>query len=224
MASSSQTAGSLQTASPRIRSSGDRTSASRWERDGKPGLRGAAGLTVIDGLPTIRTPTCSSTASASTAGADAEHAAAVRLAARRHRPARLRRRARLRPGGAGDGHGDGGRRHRRALPDHRASRSSPATTWTRGSRSAICRGVQQLDPRVLPATARISSSSVAMLPVHDVHLACRELVRCVPRAGRGRLVHPAEPGQRPLLALELLGSALQHARGARTSPGASTRA
>ena len=40
-------------------------------------------------------------------------------------------RARLRRRGAGDGHGDGGRRHRGALPDQRASPSSPATTWIR---------------------------------------------------------------------------------------------
>src|SRR5262249_32647320 len=33
------------------------------------------------------------------------------------------------------------------------------------------------------------------------------------RAGSRRLVHPAEPGERPLLALELLGPALHGARG-----------
>ena len=54
---------------------------------------------------------------------------------------------------------------------------------------------------------------VAMLPMHDVHLACRELRAVRARARRGGLVHPAEPGQRPLLALELLGSALHPARG-----------
>ena len=38
-------------------------------------------------------------------------------------------------------------------------------------------------------------------------------------AGRRRLLHPAEPDQRALLALELLGSALHRARGARRDVG-----
>ena len=52
----------------------------------------------------------------------------------------------------------------------------------------------------------------AMLPIHDVNLACQELPL---RQGirRGRRLRAAQLRQRPLLALELLGSALQHAAG-----------
>src|SRR5437016_2198598 len=53
------------------------------------------------------------------AGELADDAAAVGLAALRHGAARLRDRARLQPRGPGDGHGDGGCRHRRPLSHER---------------------------------------------------------------------------------------------------------
>ena len=66
--------------------------------------------------------------------ATAQHAAALGLAAAGDRPARLRHRAQLQRRGAGDGHGDRGRRHRGALPDHRPRACSPATTSIPSSR------------------------------------------------------------------------------------------
>ena len=48
----------------------------------------------------------------------------------------------------------------------------------------------------------------AMLPLHDVNLACSELVRCVRDLDAvGSFIRP-QPGQRPLLALQLLGPPL----------------
>ena len=53
----------------------------------------------------------------------------------------------------------------------------------------------------------------AMLPMHDVNLACAELYRCVKDYGAvGAFVRPELP-QRPLLAFELLGPALQPTAG-----------
>ena len=60
---------------------------------------------------------------------------------------------------------------------------------------------------------------VVMLPMHDVNLACRELVRGVRELGAiGSFIRP-EPGQRPLLALELLGPALHDPRRAERDVG-----
>ncbi len=53
----------------------------------------------------------------------------------------------------------------------------------------------------------------AMLPVHDVNLACQELQRCVNGVRRGRRLCAAQLRQRPLLAFHLLGPALRHAAG-----------
>ena len=52
----------------------------------------------------------------------------------------------------------------------------------------------------------------AMLPVHDVNLACQELYRCVTEYGAVGLRAP-ELRQRPLLAFKLLGPALQPVTG-----------
>ena len=58
-----------------------------------------------------------------------------------------------------------------------------------------------------------------MLPMHDVHLACQELVRCVKEFGAvGSFVRPNLMNGH-LLALQLLGSAVQRARGARRHVG-----
>ena len=129
-----------------------------------------------------------------------------------HEPARLRDRAELRPRGAGDGHGDRGRGHRGPLPH---DRPEPARARQHGS-AALARplpGLQQLDPRVLPVQPRAAPvRGHAARPRRAPGLPGAPSVRA--RAGRGRVLHPAESGQRPLLALELLGSALQPARGA----------
>ena len=75
-------------------------------------------------------------------------------------------------------------------PTDRALASSRATTSTRSSRSRSAR------PTTTGSTSSASYSPeqlkfVAMLPVHDVHLACRELVRCVRELGAvGSFIRP----------------------------------
>ena len=54
----------------------------------------------------------------------------------------------------------------------------------------------------------------AMLPMHDVNLACQELLSLRQRIRRGRRLCAAELPQRPLLAFELLGPALRPVAGA----------
>ena len=57
----------------------------------------------------------------------------------------------------------------------------------------------------------------AMLPMHDVNLACAELLPLRQGLRRGRRVRAAQLRQRPLLAFELLGPALQPAAGTQRS-------
>ena len=155
--------------------------------DGRP-KRGAAGLTIIDGLPTPDTDLQQYRKRVADQRVDRARSP-CRARASSTRPARLRGRARLRPGSPGHGYGDGGRRHRGALPTAGLGLLAP-----RQHRSAAVAGhlpgVQQLDPRVLRHSPD-QLKFVAMLPVHDVHLACRELVRCVRELGAvGSFIRP----------------------------------
>ena len=125
--------------------------------------------------------------------------------------------------GAGDGHGDGGRRHRGPV-----SRPPGLSLIARDNLDPLLSlGLCEAYNNWIAEFCRHSPDQLkfaAMLPVHDVHLACRELRALRARARRGRLVRPAQPGQRPLLALELLGPALHDCTRSWTSPGGSTRA
>ena len=96
---------------------------------------------------------------------------------------------------------------------HRARQPGPAAL------ARALPGLQQLDRTSSAATAPDQLKFVAMLPVHDVHLACRELLRCVRELGAvGSFIRP-NLVERPLLALELLGPALHAARGPRRDVG-----
>ena len=120
----------------------------------------------------------------------------------------------LRRGGAGDGHGDGGRGHRRALPHHRPQPHRPRPPRPVALPRPV-RGLQQLDRRVLPAQpgpaqVRGDAARARRAPGLPRAAALRA------GAGRRRVLRAPQPRERPLLALELLGAALQPARGART--------
>ncbi len=79
-------------------------------------------------------------------------------------------------------------------------------------------GLQQLDPRVLPVQPRPAEvRGHAARARRAPGLPGAGAVRA--GAGRRRVVHPAESRERPLLALELLGSALQHPRRAERDLG-----
>ena len=203
------------------------SSSATWTR----GSRTASSCPVgADGRPAARhhrhrrpadhrwTPSCSSTASAAAAGPDAT--------------ARSRSRAR--------GSADTGRldfaieRNYDAeaqvmgmamegvdiavlYPDHRPEPPRPRQPRPAALAGPLP-GLQQLDPRVLPvqprpAQVRGDAARARRAPGLPGAGALRA------RAGRRRVLHPAEPRERPLLALELLGPALQPARGARRDLG-----
>ena len=177
----------------------------------------AAALIVIDGLPTSDMD-LQQYRKRVRPRLDPEHPAPLRLAALRHRAAGLRDRARLRRRGAGDGHGDGGRGHRRPLSRPPASALLARNNMDPRLSLGHLPGLQQLDPRVLPAQPRPAQvRGDAARARRAPRLPRAGAVRA--RAGRGRVVHPAEPRQRPLLALELLGPALQPPRGAERDLG-----
>src|SRR2546428_647801 len=152
-------------------------------------------------------------------GGDAEHPAAVGLTAGRYRAPRFRDPARLRPRGPGDGHGDGGRRHRRPLSDQRPVAAGPQRHGPRAVAGDLP-GLQQLDQRVLPLQPRPAEVRGDAADARRAPGLPRARARRA-RAGRGGLVHPAQHDQRPLLALELLGPALHRARGPERDVGLS---
>ena len=125
------------------------------------------------------------------AGEHAQHAAALRLAAA-PTPDRLdfAIERELRPRGAGDGHGDGGRRHRGALPDHRPEPARPRQHGPAALAGPLP-GLQQLDPRVLPATAPSGSSSWRCCRCTTCTWPAASCVRCVRELGAvGSFIRP----------------------------------
>ena len=120
--------------------------------DGRP-KRGLGARSSSTACPAPVTPTAA-VPQAAEGRRHPEHPAALGLPAGRHRPPRFRHRAELRRRGSGDGHGDGGRRHRRPLPDQRALDPHRARQHGPAALAGPLPGLQQLDPRVLPLQPR----------------------------------------------------------------------
>jgi len=155
--------------------------------NGRP-IRGAAGLTVIDGLPTSDMD-FQQYRKRVKAGLVADHPAAVRLAALRHRPLDFAIARDYDPVAQVQGMDMEG--------------VDMAVLYPTSGLALIAR--DSLDPLMSLAVCQAYNNwihefcsyspdrlkFVAMLPVHDVHLACRELVRCVRELGAvGSFIRP----------------------------------